>query len=254
MAGDWIKMRTDLFTHPKVVRISSAMKADRLRTVGGLMSVWCLFDAHSFDGRIDGYSLSTVDDLIGWPGFAEAMKMVGWLDDDADGLVLPEFDTHNGQSAKRRAQDNDRKRAGRVSASDADKKRTREEKSKSSKQPPIPPEGGNPDESKKRPTIALKTFLDQCKESGEKAIPDEDPVFAYAEETGIPIDFLRLHWLEFRERYTTKNSKRYRDWRQTYRNSVRGNWFKLWFLRADGTCGLTTQGEQAKRHHGKDLQ
>lgn len=31
MAGDWIKMRADLHTHPKVVRISSALDADRLR-------------------------------------------------------------------------------------------------------------------------------------------------------------------------------------------------------------------------------
>lgn len=92
MAGDWIKMRTDLFTHPKVVRISSALKADRFRTVGGLMSVWCLFDAHSTDGQLEGYSLATVDDLIGWQGFATAMQTVGWLEDCPGGLVLPEFD------------------------------------------------------------------------------------------------------------------------------------------------------------------
>ncbi len=127
MAGDWIKMRTDLFTHPKVVRISSALKADRFRTVGGLMSVWCLFDAHSTDGQLEGYSLATVDDLIGWEGFATAMQTVGWLEDCPGGLVLPEFDKHNGQSAKRRAQDSDRKRAGRLSASEADKNGTRGE-------------------------------------------------------------------------------------------------------------------------------
>lgn len=128
MAGDWIKMRAGLFTHPKVVRISSALKADRLRTVGGLMSVWCLFDAHSEDGQLEGYDAQTVDELIGWPGFSGAMKMVGWLEEIPGGLVLPQFDNHNGQSAKRRAQDSDRKRSGRLSASDADKKRTREEK------------------------------------------------------------------------------------------------------------------------------
>lgn len=45
MAGDWIKMRADLHTHPKVVRMASALKADRLRIVGGLHSAWCLFDS-----------------------------------------------------------------------------------------------------------------------------------------------------------------------------------------------------------------
>lgn len=129
MAGDWIKMRTDLHTHPKVVRMASALKADRLRIVGGLHSAWCLFDVHSVDGFLDGYSPDTLDDLIGFPGFAQAMIAVGWLEYEGENLVMPRFDAHNGQSAKRRAQDADRKRNVRkVSASEADKKETREEK------------------------------------------------------------------------------------------------------------------------------
>lgn len=80
MAGDWIKMRADLHTHPKVVRMASALKADRLRIVGGLHSAWCLFDVHSVDGLLDGYSADTLDDLIGFPGFSRAMMAVGWLD------------------------------------------------------------------------------------------------------------------------------------------------------------------------------
>lgn len=129
MAGDWIKMRADLHTHPKVVRMASALKADRLRIVGGLHSAWCLFDVHSVDGLLDGYSADTLDDLIGFPGFSRAMMTVGWLEENGESLVMPRFEAHNGQSAKRRAQDADRKRNVRkASASEADKKRTREEK------------------------------------------------------------------------------------------------------------------------------
>lgn len=129
MAGDWIKMRADLHTHPKVVRMASALKADRLRIVGGLHSAWCLFDVHSVDGLLDGYSAETLDDLIGFPGFSRAMMAVGWLEENGESLVMPRFEAHNGQSAKRRAQDADRKRNVRkASASEADKKRTREEK------------------------------------------------------------------------------------------------------------------------------
>jgi len=129
MAGDWIKMRADLHTHPKVVRMASALKADRLRIVGGLHSAWCLFDVHSVDGFLDGYSADTLDDLIGFPGFSRAMMAVGWLEENGESLVMPRFEAHNGQSAKRRAQDADRKRNIRkTSASEADKKRTREEK------------------------------------------------------------------------------------------------------------------------------
>ncbi|UPG86831.1 hypothetical protein L2Y94_05610 [Luteibacter aegosomatis] len=144
MAGDWIKMRSDLFTHPKVVRMASALKADRLRVVGGLMSVWCLFDAHSADGKIEGYDFGTVDELLNWSGFAAAMSAVNWLAQGDESLVLPDFDKHNGQSAKRRAQDADRKREVRkASASDADNMRTREEKRREEdKSNPQPPAGG----------------------------------------------------------------------------------------------------------------
>ena len=129
MAGDWIKFRSCLIRHPKVVRISSALKADKFRTIGGLMSVWCLFDEQTEDGFLDSYTMDFLDSEIGFPGLASAMKSVGWLEESAEGLLLPEFEKHNGQSAKRRAQDADRKREVRkMSASEADKKRTREEK------------------------------------------------------------------------------------------------------------------------------
>lgn len=136
MAGDWIKMRSDLHTHPKVVRIASALKADRLRVVGGLHAVWCLFDVHSEDGILDGYTVDALDDLIGFSGFASALVNVGWLESADDHLVIPRFDEHNGQSAKRRAQETQRKREARsASASDADNLRSREEKRREEKKP-----------------------------------------------------------------------------------------------------------------------
>jgi hypothetical protein len=119
----------DLNTSPKVVRIASALGADRLRVVGGLHAVWCLFDVHSEDGRLDGYTLDALDDLIGFEGFGAAMVSVGWLEDGGDFLCTPRFDEHNGQSAKRRAMETERKREARkLSAPDADEKRAREEK------------------------------------------------------------------------------------------------------------------------------
>ena len=139
-------MRSNLRRHPKVVRMSSALNADRLRVVGGLHAVWCLFDEHSEDGCLCGYTPAAIDDEIGWAGFCAQLIAIGWIESDgADGLLLPEFDTHNGASAKRRAQEADRKRADRAaskdhqqdvletSASEADKKRTREEKRREEK-------------------------------------------------------------------------------------------------------------------------
>lgn len=141
MAGDWIKMRADLRRHPKVVRMASALDADKLRVIGGLHAVWSLFDEQTEDGLLEGYSPKALDDEIAWPGFADAMQAIGWLEYDKEyGLFAPEFDEHNGQSAKRRAQETKRKRQeradadkgaqpdGQMSASGADKKRSREDK------------------------------------------------------------------------------------------------------------------------------
>jgi hypothetical protein len=143
-------MRSNLRRHPKVVRLASASNADRLRVVGGLHAVWCLFDEHSEDGCLYGYTPSAIDEEIGWPGFCNLLISIGWVESDGnDGLSLPEFDTHNGASAKRRAMEADRKRAERaapkdhphdgsnLSASHADKKRTREEESREEYSVPI---------------------------------------------------------------------------------------------------------------------
>jgi len=139
MAADWIKMRIDLQTHPKVVRILSATMADKFRVIGGLHAVWAIFDTHSVDGVLNGYSPSILDHLIGWDGFSQAMIDVKWLSFDGENLTVPEFEEHNGASGKRRAEDQKRKKKSRdrpnyvrkmsadVSANPPDKLRTRGE-------------------------------------------------------------------------------------------------------------------------------
>jgi hypothetical protein len=160
----WIKMRTDLRTHPKVVRISSALKADTLRTLGGLLSVWSLFDAHSHDGQLQGYTTDLVDELIGWPGFAGQMKAVGWLETaSAEGLqtlVIPRFDQHNGTSSKRRCIDAERKQNVRkMSASKADTERTKSgpDKIREEYSTPIVPKGTDHDTDSPNPPSDLDT-------------------------------------------------------------------------------------------------
>lgn len=137
MAGDWIKMRIDLQTHPKIVRILSATESDKFRAIGGLHAVWSVFDTHSENGELKGYTPELMDHVIGWKGFSRAMVAVGWLAyDGAETLTMPGFDEHNGKSGKRRAEDQKRKREARKMSGDcpedsgqiADKKKTREEK------------------------------------------------------------------------------------------------------------------------------
>lgn len=263
----WLKIETETPDKPEMWAIAEMLSIDVDAVFGKVFRVWRWFDQHTEDGNAHGVSFSLFDRLVGLTGFASGMEKVGWLIKTEEGISLPNFDRHNGQTAKNRAntavrvakhKSGNGKGNGEVTQGSLPTALPREDKSKSKEKPPIPPKGGDgPEETgagkpKRKTTVAFQTFLDDCKAKGEKAIPDGDPVFEYADEAGVPIDFLRLHWLEFKERYTAPDAKRYKDWRSVYRKSVRGCWFRLWYLRADGTCGLTTQGEQARRHHGKD--
>jgi hypothetical protein len=133
MAGDWIKMRRSLLTDPRVVRISSALNADRFRTIGGLFSAWCLFDEQTSDGTLSGYTPEVFDEIVGVKGLSRAMELVGWLEINGDCLKAIAFSEHNGQSAKRRAQESVRKMSARNADTTADKKRPREEKRREEK-------------------------------------------------------------------------------------------------------------------------
>lgn len=104
----WIKMRTGLRRHPKVVRMAAVLKADRLRVIGAIHAVWSVFDEHSPDGLLEGYTLALMDDEIGWRGFSAAMQSIGWLTESESGLQAPDYEEHNGPTAKRRASETKR--------------------------------------------------------------------------------------------------------------------------------------------------
>ena len=254
MAGDWLKMRCDLQTHPKIVRILSATCTDKFRVVGGLHAVWAIFDAHSEDGALKGYTPELLDQVIGWVGFSRAMESVGWLSfDGLETLTLPDFDAHNGQSGKRRAEDQKRKRDDRKAppirpdsvrsdcGQNADKMRTREEKRREEKREQE--QGATAPAVPKKRDQTITEWLDTVE--GD-AIPADDPVFDYATKAGIPHDFLALAWLEFVARHE-ESGKRYKDFRAVFRKVVRENWYKLWWDSADAGYGLTTAGKQAQR-------
>jgi uncharacterized protein YdaU (DUF1376 family) len=95
----------------------------------------------------------------------------------------------------------------------------------------------------------IQTFLDQCKESGEERIPKDDPVFDFAEKTNIQMDMVRVCWQNF-VRTNRESGKRQKDWRATFRNCVRGNWYKFWFIEADGSVKETSQYRAMKTDLG----
>jgi hypothetical protein len=103
MAGDWIKLQKDTPDKPEVLAIATRMNLDPDAVVGKLVRIWSWFDTHTIDGNANSVTFSLLDRLAGITGFAEQMTFVGWLDQKGHVLTLPNFEYHNGETAKKRA-------------------------------------------------------------------------------------------------------------------------------------------------------
>jgi hypothetical protein len=133
MAGEWIKLEAATIEKPEIFRIARLLGVSQLHVVGMLIRFWIWLDKNSVDGRVDGVESQDVDDLMSCPGLSAALKDVKWLhvDDKARVLTVPNFDRHNGETAKKRALKNERQarwRAKTVDAPPSTRASTREEK------------------------------------------------------------------------------------------------------------------------------
>ena len=104
MAGDWIKMRGNLWDDPRVARICDTTNKREAEVIGGLYWLWSMADEQTDDGNLVGLSTATIDRKTGIKGFGDALLKIGWVLEIPDGLKITRFEEHNGSSAKRRAQ------------------------------------------------------------------------------------------------------------------------------------------------------
>lgn len=114
MNSDWIKMRSNLDTDPDVIAISRQLGLDEFAVVGRLHKFWSWADRHVADGILHRTPLEWIDRFVSQPGFAAALVTVGWLKIGDDSLHLPNWNRHNGSSAKVRARDAIRKKEQRT--------------------------------------------------------------------------------------------------------------------------------------------
>jgi hypothetical protein len=187
MAGDWIKMRVDLFADPAVVRIRRATGLDADSVVGKLHRLWSWADVHTSDGTAHGLDAQWVDELVGCVGFAAAMASTGWLSLEGDGVQFVNFERHNGQPAKVRALRKTRmeRLRGAARATDAPPEKRREEKSRVEDIPAAPvPTSKPPAASGSRAKAAVSWSAD----AGWQGITDADRSEWAAAYPGAVID------------------------------------------------------------------
>lgn len=103
MAGDWIKMRGNLWDDPRVAKLCDLCDCAEAQIIGGLYWLWSSADQHTEDGCMPGLTLRQIDRKTGIQGFGAALCEIGWLIDDPQGVVIANFEEHNGASAKKRA-------------------------------------------------------------------------------------------------------------------------------------------------------
>jgi hypothetical protein len=137
MAGDWIKMRVGLISHPRVHGIADALLADtdyikwsglvygvpgvgatsdaerserhaalrvtRYVTVTALLKLWGYANEHIKGDEIVGIGPEDIDEIAGVPGFCDALIAVGWAVFDRSNWAIkfPNFTEHNTSATAR---------------------------------------------------------------------------------------------------------------------------------------------------------
>jgi hypothetical protein len=104
MAGDWIKIRTELINDLDVMDICEATALDEYEVVGRLVKLWGWANHNTTDGYLRKMTPARLDKFVNHVGFASALLDAGWLVESKDGMTIPNWQKHNGSGAKVRAE------------------------------------------------------------------------------------------------------------------------------------------------------
>jgi len=99
----WIKFETSTSEKPEVWAMAQSLGIDADAVVGKLLRVWAWFDTQTVEGNAPSVTKALLDSKVCVSGFCQAMISVGWMIEDDGVICLPNFDRHNGKTAKNRA-------------------------------------------------------------------------------------------------------------------------------------------------------
>jgi len=116
MAGHWIHWEKGLVRKPEVLRIARGLGCTPQHAAACCMLVWEWADDVTENGLIPGVTAVDVSFAAGVEGIGQAMLEAGWLVETGDAVVLPNWDRHNSEPAKRRAMNALRMRVTRAEA------------------------------------------------------------------------------------------------------------------------------------------
>lgn len=105
MAVSWIKIEVILPDKPEVIRMAELLGMDDIdAVVGKLIRLWAWADQQTVQGDCVQISSVYIDRLVFCKGFADALRSVGWIKGKDGSLKFVNFERHNGETAKSRAE------------------------------------------------------------------------------------------------------------------------------------------------------
>ncbi len=110
MAAAWIKFEHVTPDKPEIVKMADILKIDQDAVTGKCLRFWIWADQQTLSGDAISVTKAFLDRLTCCAGFASALEEVGWIKVKKDGISLPHFARHNGETAKNRALSADRMR------------------------------------------------------------------------------------------------------------------------------------------------
>ncbi len=105
MPVPWIKIEVILPDKTEVVAMAAKLKIKDIDTVvGKLIRLWAWADQQTVTGEGICISKGYIDRLVFCKGFADALISVGWMRGRDGSLEFVNFERHNGETAKARAE------------------------------------------------------------------------------------------------------------------------------------------------------
>ena len=103
MASEWIKFNKATSDKPEVWAIACDLNIDPDAVVGKLLRIWAWFDEHTENGNAPSVTKLLLDRKVGVTGFCDSTIKAGWMIEIDNAISLPNFERHNGETAKKRA-------------------------------------------------------------------------------------------------------------------------------------------------------
>jgi len=103
MAGDWIKVENATPQKSEIWAIAETLNIDPDAVFGKLVRIWIWFDEHTEKGNAPSVTKKLLDRNVGVKSFCDCVINVGWMCEKSNKISLPNFDRHNGKTAKNRA-------------------------------------------------------------------------------------------------------------------------------------------------------